>query len=97
MVLTSSYLINMMPTKVLKYKTPLDCLKEFFPVTRLFSDLPVKVFGCIVYVHGPSQFRSKLDPRAIKCVFLGYSSNKKGFKFFDLQTKKFHVRRMYHF
>lgn len=90
-VLTAAYLINKMPTKVLKYKTPLDCLKEFFPTTRLFSDLPVKVFGCTVYVHVPSQFRSKLDPRAIKCVFLGYSSNKKEYKCFDPQTKTFHV------
>ena len=90
-ILTASYLINRMPTKVLTYKTPFDCLKTFFPDTRLFSDLPAKVFGCTAYVHVPSQFRSKLDPRAIKCVFLGYSSNKKGYKCFDPQTKKFHV------
>ncbi|CAL5421419.1 unnamed protein product [Camellia sinensis] len=90
-ILTASYLINRMPTKVLTYKTPFDCLKTFFPDTRLFSDLPAKVFGCTAYVHVPSQFRSKLDPRAIKCVFLGYSSNQKGYKCFDPQTKKFHV------
>ncbi|GMP81639.1 hypothetical protein CsSME_00036279 [Camellia sinensis var. sinensis] len=90
-ILTASYLINRMPTKVLTYKTPFDCLKTFFLDTRLFSDLPAKVFGCTAYVHVPSQFRSKLDPRAIKYVFLGYSSNKKGYKCFDPQNKKFHV------
>lgn len=90
-ILTASYLINRMPTKMLKYQTPLECLKIFFPEARLFSDLPVKVFGCTVYLHIPSKFRTKLDPRAIKCVFLGYSSNKKGYKCFDPFTKKIHV------
>ena len=89
--MTASYLINRMPTKVLKYKTPLECLKDFFPETRLHSDLPIKVFGCTVYVHIPSQFRSKLDPRAVKCVFMGYASKQKGYKCYDPQTKKFHV------
>ena len=80
-----------MPTKVLKNQTPLQCLKDCFPGTRLHSDIPLKVFGCIAYVHIPSQFRSKLDPSAIKCVFLGYASNKKGYKCYDPNTKKIYV------
>ena len=63
-ILTASYLINRMPTKVLQYITPLDCLKKVFPESRINSDLPLKIFGCTTYVHTPKRLRSKLDPRA---------------------------------
>jgi hypothetical protein len=33
----------------------------------------LKVFGCIAYVHVPDELRIKLDPKAEKCVFIGYS------------------------
>ena len=42
------------------------------------SDLSqLKVFGCIVYVHLPDELRTKLDPKAEKCVFIGYSLKKR--------------------
>ena len=70
-VLTTTYLINRMPTKVLNIRTPLNHFKEFFPTARLFSSLPIKVFGCIVYVHSPTPALTKLDPRAVKCIVVG--------------------------
>ena len=90
-VLTTSYLINRMPSKVLQYITPLESLKFFFPESRINSDLPLKIFGCIAYVHTPKKSQSKLDPRAEKCVFVGYAPNKKGYKFFNPLTHKFYV------
>ena len=33
----------------------------------------LKVFGCLAYVHAPDELRSKLGPKAKKCVFIGYS------------------------
>ena len=39
----------------------------------------LKVFGCIAYVHVPNELRTKLDPKAKKCVFIGYSLEKKGY------------------
>jgi hypothetical protein len=36
------------------------------------------MFGCITYVHVPSEKRSKLDPKAEKCIFIGYSLEQKG-------------------
>ena len=42
-ILIASYLINEMPTKVLKYTTPLKCLKKVFPKSRINSELPLKI------------------------------------------------------
>ncbi|XP_059632903.1 eIF-2-alpha kinase GCN2 isoform X3 [Cornus florida] len=90
-VLTATYLINRMPTRVLNYFTPLESLKKSFPETRIYSNLPLKVFGCTVFVHLPSRLRSKLDPRAEKCVFVGYAPNKKGYKCFNPTKKKMFI------
>jgi transposase InsO family protein len=90
-ILTPSYLINRMSTRVLQYITPLDCLKKEFPASRITSELPLKMFGCTVFVHIPNKSWSKLDPRAEKCVFLGSAPNQKGYKCFNLHTRKFHI------
>ena len=87
----TSYLINRMPIRVLKYATPLQTLKNTFPNTRLTSDLPLKNFGCTEFVHVPTHFLSKFDPRTKKCIFLGYAPNKKGYKSFNPITRKIHV------
>ncbi|RDX81891.1 hypothetical protein CR513_37383, partial [Mucuna pruriens] len=42
--------------------------------------LPSRVFGCVAFVHSHNPHHRKLDPRVVKCVFIGYPSNKKGFK-----------------
>ena len=33
----------------------------------------------------------KIDPRALKCVFLGYSSTQKGYKCYHVPSKRFYV------
>ena len=40
----------------------------------------LKIFCCIAYVHVPDELRSKLDPKAEKCIFIGYSLQQKGYK-----------------
>ena len=37
----------------------------------------LKVFGCIAYVHIPDELRTKLDHKAEKCIFIGYSLEQK--------------------
>ena len=90
-ILTATYLINRMPTKILKFQTPLEQLKRCFPPSRLTYDLPLKVFGCIAFVHIHGHNKGKLDSRARKCVFVGYPSTQKGYKCFDPLTRKFFV------
>jgi len=77
-----------MLSKVLDFKTPLDIFKKYFPLTRVSADLPLKNFGCSAFVH-EHKHTDKLEPRAIKCVFIGYSPTQKGYKCFDQKTKKF--------
>ncbi|KAK2414048.1 putative mitochondrial protein [Trifolium repens] len=89
-VLTAAYLINRMPSKVLNFQTPIDTFKECFPSTRVSTDLILKIFGCTAFVHEHKNV-GKLEPRAIKCVFVGYSPTQKGYKCFDPKNKKMYV------
>ncbi|KAM1539357.1 hypothetical protein ACFX10_004158 [Malus domestica] len=52
----------------------------------------MKVFGCLAFATtvGPT---TKFDPRAKKCVFLGYPQGQKAYKLYDLSTKKIFTSR----
>ena len=90
-ILTATYLINRMPSRVLKFQTPLNCFKKCFPSSWLSHDLSLKVFGCTAFIHTHDVNRGKFDPRAKKCVFVGYPLNQKGYKCFDPTSKKFFI------
>ena len=83
-ILTTTYLINRMPSRVLTFQSPRQLLLKKFPHTRAASsDLPLKVFGCTAFVHVYPQNRSKFAPLANKCISLGYSPTQKGYKCFE--------------
>ncbi|TYK11079.1 Beta-galactosidase [Cucumis melo var. makuwa] len=90
-ILTAAHLINRMPSRILHLQTPLDCLKESYPSTRLVSEVPLRVFGCTAYVHnfGPNQ--TKFTPRAQACVFVGYPLHQHGYKCFHPPSRKYFV------
>lgn len=90
-ILPASYLINRMPSQVLKYTTPLSTLKSAFPLNRSFTELSPKVFGCTVFVHIHDHNRSKLDPKARKCVFICFSPTQKGYKCFEPTLGNFFI------
>ena len=69
-----------MPSRVLKFQTPCQVLLHIFPHTKIISSLEPKPFGCSAFVRIHQQHRSKLEPKFIKCIFLGYSPNQKGDK-----------------
>jgi hypothetical protein len=87
-LLTATYLINRMPSRFLDFQTPLEVLSP--PLSTVIGVSP-KFFGCVcfVYIHGPA--RSKLDPRSLKCVFVGYSSTQKGYKCYHPPSRKYFV------
>ena len=73
-VLTSAYVINRIPSRVLGFKSPLETLSQFYPDIRSSFNLTPRIFGCTAFVHVHSQNRGKLDPRALKRVFVWYSA-----------------------
>ena len=89
-VLTATHLINRLPTQVLGSKSPIEVLTHFHPNFNASNGLIPRIFGCVAFVHVHSYQRTKLDPRALKCVFVGYSSTKKGYKCYP-PSKKFFV------
>jgi hypothetical protein len=71
-VLTAAQLINRMPSRILDWKSPCEMLKD-----DNGEIIPLKVFGCVCFVRDNRPTVGKLDPRAVKCVFLGYSATQK--------------------
>ena len=72
-VLTCPLHINWLPSNTLNFQTRLSCLHKCFPYVRLLECLPTKCFGCTAFIHNSRPTRGKLDPKAIKCIFVGYS------------------------
>jgi len=85
-VLTAAYLINRMPSRILGMKSPIELL-----LGRQEFKVPPKVFGCVCFVRDHRPSVGKLDPQAVKCVFVGYSSTQKGYKCWDPVGKKLFV------
>jgi hypothetical protein len=65
---TAIYIMNRTPTTAVHGMTP----KEKYSGRKPYLS-HLKVFGCIAYVHVPDELRIKLDLKAEKCVFIGYS------------------------
>ncbi|GKU91768.1 hypothetical protein SLEP1_g5591 [Rubroshorea leprosula] len=85
---TSVYLLNRVQTKALDRKTPYEVWFRIKPTIR-----HLKVFGCICYMHIPDAKRDKLDHRAEVGIFIGYSSQSKGYRVFNVRTGKIEVSR----
>ncbi|XP_072061988.1 uncharacterized protein [Arachis hypogaea] len=76
------------PTKSIRDKTPEEVWSEKWPSIHHF-----RVFGCIAYAHVPDQLRKKLDDKGEKCIFIGYSTDSKAYKLYNLETKKVIISR----
>jgi len=82
-VATIVYTMNQTPTVAIHGMTPEE---KFTGKKPNVSHL--RVFGCIAYVHVPNKKRSKLDPKAEKCIFIRYSLEQKGYRCFNPSTRK---------
>ncbi|KAK0604865.1 hypothetical protein LWI29_020317 [Acer saccharum] len=82
---TVVYLINRTPSST-KFKKPLEKWTNH-PVDYGNS----KIFGCTSYIH--TKEGGKLDPRVLKCIFLGHPDGVKGYKFWNPTTRKCIISR----
>lgn len=57
-------------------------------VLSQMSDILESLGAHAAYVHIPKDERRKLDSKACKCIFLGYSKNQKGYRLYDQSRQK---------
>jgi hypothetical protein len=86
-VLTAAYLINKLPTSILKYKSPHQILLGSPP-----SYSSLRVFGCLCFAKNMN-IQHKFDERAKPGIFVGYPFNQKGYRIYDMHTRKIYVSR----
>lgn len=84
----AAHVINRVPLSPINFKSPFEMLFDVKPSVKYF-----RVFGSICYVHIPDSRRSKLDAKAMKCIFIGYDEGRKGWRCLDPTTFKYVVSR----
>ncbi|KAL0270634.1 UNVERIFIED_CONTAM: hypothetical protein PYX00_007980 [Menopon gallinae] len=87
---TANYIRNRCPTSA----------QNSSPYEILFGKQPylghMKEFGCDVFVKNNAPNKDKFQPRAQKMIFVGYSSQSKGYRVYDPNNNKFEdVRDVY--
>ncbi|KAL1193517.1 Retrovirus-related Pol polyprotein from transposon RE1 [Cardamine amara subsp. amara] len=87
-VMTAAHLINRLPMRNLEDMSPYEVLYNTKPIID-----HLRVFGSVCFVFVPEAQRNKLEPKSIKCMFIGYSSTQKGYKCYNPISKRVHVSR----
>lgn len=86
-IVTANYLQNRLPSRII----------EGTPYYQWFGRKPslehIHPFGVTVYCHIPSEKRSKLDNKAVKLKFVGYSEVSKAYRLLDVNTGKITISR----
>jgi hypothetical protein len=86
--LTSIYLINRLPTPVLKNQSPFS---------KLFNRSPdytiLRTFGCLCFPLLWPYANHKLPFRSKPCILLGYAANQKGYCCLEPQSHKIYISR----
>jgi len=85
---TAGYLINRMPTLVLKNHSPFETLFKCSPDYTF-----LRTFGCLCWPNLRTYNSNKLKPRFVPCLFLGYSPLHKGYKCLHLPTNRLYFSR----
>ena len=79
------YLINRSPSTVIEKKTPQEVWSD-----SMATYLDLKTFRCPAYAHVDN---GKLEPRLVKCIFIGYKFGVEGYKLWCPETKKLVITR----
>lgn len=76
-ILSSTWLINRIPSRVMRWKSPYELLFGALPDYTM-----LRPFGCLAYATNLVPNRGKFESRSIKRVFIGYDISHKGFLLF---------------
>ena len=87
-VVTAVYLRNRSPSRSVQNVTPFEAWTNEKP-----SISHLKTFGCKCYAHIPKQIRTKLEPKAKECIFVGYPLESKAYRVYDPVDKRLFVSR----
>ncbi|KAJ9556278.1 hypothetical protein OSB04_010892 [Centaurea solstitialis] len=85
---TVAHVINKLPQPRLGFISPFETLWNMKPTVSYF-----RVFGCICYVFVPSHLRSKFDKKAVRCIFVGYDNQRKGWRCCDPTSGRCYTSR----
>ncbi|KAJ0775601.1 putative RNA-directed DNA polymerase [Helianthus annuus] len=85
---TATYLHNILPTKRLNFYTPTFALYLRHPDYE-----HLRVFGCACYPNTSATQPHKLHHRSMRCIFLGYPPDFRGYRCLDPTTGKVHISR----
>ena len=53
----------------------------------------LRIFGCEAYMRIPACDRRKLDPKSIKCTFVGYCDTTKAYRLWDAVSRRIKISR----
>ena len=87
-VMCAMYVLNKCPPKALQVVTPYETWHVRKP-----SIGHLHVFGCLAYALVLVQKCRKLNDKAVKYIFVGYSAENKGYRLYHPQTKRVLVSR----
>jgi hypothetical protein len=85
---TTTYLINRLPSKITKKKSPYECLFHLTPDYKY-----VKIFGCECWPFLRPYQSSKLSFRFSSCVFTAYSKNHLGYECLHIPSDRVYIAR----
>ncbi|KAE8667725.1 hypothetical protein F3Y22_tig00112383pilonHSYRG00494 [Hibiscus syriacus] len=88
-VCTAVHLINRLPTSILQDRSPYEMLYTKKPDYNY-----LRVFGCCCFPHLRPYNNHKLSYRSSQCVFLGYSTQHKGYQSMDSDGRMFISRHV---
>lgn len=86
--LTETYLINMLPSRVINFETPIELL---LGVKSNYNSL--HVFGCACWPNLRPYITRKLCFRSKQCVFLGLQCTSQRSQMFDVSTGHIYISR----
>lgn len=85
---TVNFLSNLLPHSANSNTSPYEMLHDKSPTYDA-----LRIFGCACFPMMRPYTQNKLDPRSLKCVFLGYSKKYKGYRCLLLVTGRVYISR----